>query len=117
MTNPEQHAFETNVGKDIVLGIRPEHFSHAGFTAATPTMSTIKATVKVVELMGDHQYVYLNLAGLEQPVVMKCNSHHRAAPGQEIEVHADCAVAHVFAGTDEKAVNITLAKGFDRIQG
>ena len=59
--------------------------------------------VKVVELMGDHQYVYLSLAGQTQPLVMKCHSHHRCKPGERIAVHCDTAPAHVFAGTDAHA--------------
>ena len=111
----ERSRFAEHAGKDVVLGIRPEHFAHGGFVPAAPTATTVQMTVRVVELMGDHQYVYLALPGQDQPVVMKSNSHHRCSVGQQIDVRCDAAPAHVFAGTDEHAPNITLPKDFPQI--
>jgi len=112
----ETHAFATHAGKDLVLGIRPENMAHGGYTTASATSTSLTMEVKVVELMGDHQYVYLSIAGQAQPLVMKCHSHHRCKTGERIIVHCDTAPAHVFAGTDAHARTITLPKDFAQQQ-
>ncbi len=99
-------------GKPVILGIRPENFAHGGFTQATPGSSTITMTVTVVELMGDHQYVYLTCPGQDKPLIMKCSAKHQAVPGSQIAVHCDLTAAHVFGGTDEHAPTLTLPPNF-----
>lgn len=111
-----QTRFAKHAKDEVVLGIRPEQLAHGGFVTAAPTSSTLTATVTVVELMGDHQYVYLTLPGVEGRIVMKCHAHHRAQTGDQIPVHFDCGSAHIFAGTGDHAPNLTLPEGFERIQ-
>jgi multiple sugar transport system ATP-binding protein len=106
------HAFAAHAAGDLVLGIRPEHFSHGSYAQPTASTTTVTMTVRVVELMGDHQYVYLALPGQDQPVVMKSSSQHRCKPGDVIPVHCDTVPAHVFAGTGEHARTITLPPDF-----
>ncbi len=108
----EQHALEANVGKQLALGIRPEHL----FVAPTATTTPVKMKVAVVELMGDHQYVYLDLPGLDSVITMKCSSHHRVATGEALTVHWDTSGAHVFGGPGEHAATLTLPKNFPRQQ-
>ena len=111
-TMAQRHAFPAHAGKEVVLGIRPEHLSHGDFTPETPETSTVTMTVTVVELMGDHQFVYLTVAGQDQPLIMKCSAKHKAAPGQQIPVRCDLSAAHLFGGTHEHAPTITLPVGF-----
>ena len=73
---------------------------------------SLTMTVSVVELMGDHQYVYLMCKGQDKPLIMKCSAKHQAVPGSEIAVHCDLTAAHVFGGTDEHAPTLTLPPNF-----
>ncbi|MBA3684455.1 MAG: sn-glycerol-3-phosphate ABC transporter ATP-binding protein UgpC [Planctomycetes bacterium] len=106
----EQHAFAAHAGKSVALGIRPEHF----LVAPNATSVPVQMKVSVVELMGDHQYVYLTLPSHDGVLTMKCGPHFRCAPGDTVTVHWDTAPAHVFASTDEHAQTITLPQGFAR---
>jgi multiple sugar transport system ATP-binding protein len=111
-----RHALAANLGEGRQLGVRPEHLSHAGFTPTPPTATRIDAEVAVVENMGDHQYVYLKVAGASEPVVMKCSSHHRCRAGEQIPVNMDTAFAHVFKDGSEHAPTLTLPPGFAQQQ-
>ncbi|GDY11538.1 sugar ABC transporter ATP-binding protein [Planctomycetota bacterium] len=111
---PERHEFPSFAGKPIVLGIRPEQLSHGGYTALPKGGSTIPMQVTLLEIMGDHQYVYLKRPGFETPIVMKCNAHHRAAVGETIPIHIDTTMSHAFEPGGDQARNLTLPKGFTR---
>ena len=100
-------------GREVVLGIRPEHLyapSHA--PAGSPSLPM---RVDVVEHMGDHQYVYLAAEGLDT-VIMKAPGEIAIAPRTELQVHIDTTKAHVFADRGEHALNLTLPPGFVRQQ-
>ena len=103
-------------GTDRVLGIRPEHLSHAGYVPTPASATKVKARIDVIENMGDHQYVYLRIPGHNQPLVMKNSSHHRCTAGQSIPVNLDTAFAHVFAGSADHSRNMTLPLGFKQQQ-
>ena len=105
-----------HLGEGRQLGIRPEHLSHAGYVATAPSATRTEAKVEVIENMGDHQYVYLRLAGHGEPLVMKGSSHHRCAVGETIPLNLDTAFAHVFADGSEHAANLTLPDGFPQQQ-
>jgi multiple sugar transport system ATP-binding protein len=111
-----RHALPAHLGEGRVLGVRPEQLSHAGHVPTAPTATRIEAEVAVIENMGDHQYVYLRIAGSSEPVVMKCSSHHRCAVGERIPVNLDTAWAHVFADRSDHAPTLTLPEGFARQQ-
>ncbi len=100
-------------GKEIVLGVRPEHLHPA---ASAPAGSpSVQMKVDVVEHMGDHQYVYLQADKLDT-VIMKAPGSVELHAGSVIPVHIDTAHAHVFADRSEHAPNLTLPAGFKQQQ-
>ena len=109
-----QHALAEQVGRDLVLGIRPEHLSDARHAPVPAGATTVTWEVALVEMMGDHQYVYLKAPGAAKAVIMKNSSHHRCAAGDRIPVAVDTAWAHLFAGADPHAPTLTLPPGFAR---
>ena len=99
------------IGERVSMGIRPEHLKdmryHKGVNG--PTISML---VKVVEVLGDHQYVYLeDKSNKDSTIIMKNSSHFTTKVDEEIEVFLDTQYAHIFAGTDDSAENITLSSG------
>ena len=116
LTMPEQGRLAERIGQPLVLGVRPERLAHGGHTPDAPGLGTVELEVAVIELMGDHQYVYLRGPGIDGPLIMKCDSHHRCAPGDRIPVRFATTLAHVFASMDEHAENLTLPAGFARQQ-
>ncbi len=111
-----RQALPGSLGTGRILGIRPENLSHAGFVPTAASATRIDAKVEVVENMGDHQYVYLRIAGHAAPVVMKGSSHHRCAAGETIPVNFDTTFAHVFIDGSDYARNLTLPEGFAQQQ-
>ena len=111
-----RHALGEALGEGRILGLRPEHLSHAGHVATAASATRVDAQVVVVENMGDHQYVYLRLAGHAQPLTMKCSSHHRCAAGETIPINLDTAFAHLFADASDHARTLTLPPGFAQQQ-
>lgn len=61
-----QHAapFRSHVGKEVILGIRPEDIHDARFIPSGITPSELEATVDVVEQMGNEVVVYLTEKGV-----------------------------------------------------
>ena len=108
----EQGELAGNAGKPTVLGIRPEHLHPPGHGPADT--DAVSMQVDVVEHMGDHQYVYLRVAGVEEAVIMKAPPHVRFTRGESVPVQLDTKQAHVFADTSEHARNLTLPKGFQQ---
>jgi multiple sugar transport system ATP-binding protein len=103
-------------GKTVTLGIRPEHLANTAYVPAPAGASVLPMQIVLLELMGDHQYIYLRCDGNATVLTMKCDSHHRAAVGDTIQVSVNTAQAHIFAGEDEFAPNITLPPDFARQQ-
>jgi multiple sugar transport system ATP-binding protein len=91
------------VGQEAVLGIRPEHLAPADADSA----GALAAQVRLIENMGDHQYVYLELPGRAEPLVMKHHGSFAHPAGSVLGVRLDAGRGHVFAGAEETAANLT----------
>jgi multiple sugar transport system ATP-binding protein len=103
-------------GRTVTLGIRPEHLANIAYQPTPAGVSVLPMQVILLELMGDHQYVYLKGAGSESVLTMKCDAHHRVAVGDTIQVAFAIARAHLFDGEGEFARNISLPEGFAQQQ-
>jgi multiple sugar transport system ATP-binding protein len=102
------------LGRQVALGVRPEHLSNTAYVPAPVGVSVAAMEVRLIELMGDHQYVYLKPAFGESLLTMKCDSHHRVAVGDRVQIAIATSRAHVFDGIGEFAANATLPAGFTR---
>jgi len=103
-------------GKNVSLGIRPEFLHDPRYGGELENAGGQKMQVRVVEVLGDHQYVYLQSEGAapEDVIIMKNGSHCTAKPGDEITVQFDTAHAHLFESTHDDARNLTLPPDFPR---
>ena len=105
-------------GARVVLGARPEHLT----PAPSADMPRFTAKVEQLEMMGDHQYVSLNVPGVDQRVLMKADVSHHFSPGAVVVIGVDTARCHCFAGDGATAVaidgaeNLTLPPAFARQQ-
>jgi multiple sugar transport system ATP-binding protein len=80
-------------GQNVVVGIRPEHITHAaGF----------KARVDVVEPIGHESIVYAT-AGSESLVAI-FDPHETPRAGETIDLHVDAERLHLFDAGSERAV-------------
>ncbi len=112
---PELGRLRDMASRPAVLGVRPEHLTNVAYAAPAPGATVLPMQVRLAELMGDHQCVHLRAAG-DAALVMKCDAHHRVQPGAQVQIAVDTRRAHVFDGTGEFAVNITLPLGFPQQQ-
>ena len=71
-------------GKSVVLGIRPEHI----YISPLPDSSPIKATVEIVEALGDKLDVYFNTLDGDR-VIGSIEPHILLKPGQKVDLYLD----------------------------
>ena len=91
---PQNHATYLNEqgyeGKDLILGIRPEHI-----TSDAPIGSqTLRLKVEVSELTGAELMVYSNIEG--QEFIARIDSSSAVHPGDSIDLSFDVARGHFF---------------------
>jgi len=89
------------VGKDIVLGIRPEDFEDEAFVHDKSDGAIITAPVEVTEPMGSEIYVYVSIEGVL--VTARVNPRSAARVGKPIDLHVDLEKLHLFDRSTEKA--------------
>jgi len=106
--------------RDVIVGIRPEHFEDAQFEGDVHHRMKFRVKVDVVESMGSEIYAYFNVesgeldsaelqelaadAGMEdlpshgegQQVVARLSSESSARPGGEVELSLDTSQIHLF---------------------
>ncbi len=80
-------------GKQVVLGIRPEHLSLSPINGQTE--NKIKANIEVIEPLGDRTHIYLTRAS-KQNLIANTNSHTKLKPGEPITVYPNIDRIHVF---------------------
>jgi multiple sugar transport system ATP-binding protein len=110
-------------GRDVIVGIRPEHFEDAAVEGDVPDRTRFRTTLDVVESMGSELYVYFDVkseqmhtaeldelaadAGLEdlpshgegQQVVARLSAESSARPGREVELSIDTTRLQLFDET------------------
>ena len=107
---PHTAALAAHLGRQVCLGLRPEHLSNTTYVPPAPGATVLSAQVRLIELMGDHQYVYLRHGSGDGTLTMKCDSHHRVSVGENIRVAVTSTGAHVFDGIGEFATNLTAPR-------
>ncbi len=96
-------ALDAYVGKEVVLGIRPEHVhDEPDFLDKCDADTIITANVDVTELMGAEIYLYLNINGA--PVTARVDPASKAKPGDNIKIAFDLKKIHVFDKETEQTI-------------
>ncbi len=90
------------VGKEVIMGIRPENIHDEEMFLSNATTGIIKTDVEVTELMGAEIYLYLSCNGI--PLTARVSPRSTAKPGDKIEVAFDVNKIHIFDKETEKAI-------------
>jgi len=93
---------KAKVGKEVIMGIRPEDLHDDEMSLSTFSASTIECDVEVTELMGHETYLYLSLEG--EPIVARVNSRSTAKVGDNIKVAIDTNKMHIFDKETEQTI-------------
>jgi len=88
------------VGKEIVLGIRPEDLEDSGFVQNIHKGNTIKANIEVREPMGAEIYLYLDIEGVLITARVDPKSEYKS--GETATLHADIEKLYLFSKETEE---------------
>jgi multiple sugar transport system ATP-binding protein len=91
-----------HVGKDVVFGIRPEAIHEGTTDASGDGLTPFKATVEVVEPMGNETIVYVTTG--KTPIVARLITRKEIKPDSEVDLLIDMRRVHVFDPEDEKTI-------------
>jgi multiple sugar transport system ATP-binding protein len=90
------------LGKQVVLGIRPEDIHDRQFVPSAFNGAAVQAQVDVMEPMGAEIYLYL-LSG-NKSYVARVDPRSQARPGKTVEVMMNLDHMHVFDKQSEQAI-------------
>lgn len=90
------------IGKDVIMGIRPENLDDSAEFIAKHPESIISATVEVTELMGAETYIYL--AKGKSNIIARVNGSSKAQVGDVLKIALDTSKIHVFDKETENTV-------------
>lgn len=89
------------VGKEVVIGIRPEDLEDSNFVQNVSSGNTITANVEVTEPMGAEIYLYIDIEGVL--VTARVNPRSKYVSGDKATLYVDTDKIHIFDKKTEKA--------------
>lgn len=89
------------IGKEIVIGIRPEDLEDSDFVQNIPANSTITSNVEVTEPMGSEIYVYVDIEGVL--ITARVNPRSKYDSGDKATLYVDIDKIHLFDKGTEKS--------------
>ena len=98
----DEKLLEPLVGKEVVMGIRPECIHDEEIFISSAKTGIIDATVEVAEMMGAETYLYLNCVGIQ--LTARVSPRNNVRPQDKIKVAIDPNRIHIFEKDTEKAV-------------
>ena len=95
-------ALKDYIGKEVILGIRPEAIHDEPMYLSSMPDSTIDAYVEVTELMGAEIYLYL--VNQEQNFTARVSSRSTTRAGDTIKIAIDASRIHIFDKDTERCI-------------
>jgi multiple sugar transport system ATP-binding protein len=86
--------FRSHIGKDVIMGVRPEDIHDMRFQPPGITPASFNATVEVVEQMGNEMIIYLEQGG--KNFIARTDPRTEARVGAEIPVVINLDNMHMF---------------------
>jgi multiple sugar transport system ATP-binding protein len=90
------------VGKEVVLGIRPEDLHNEDMFLSTYPNAVLNARIEVAENMGSEFYLHITVGG--QSMISRVSARYHFAPGKELKLAVDLHKAHIFNAETEEAI-------------
>ena len=103
----ENPALKDYIGKDVILGVRPECLHDEDRYIESMPDSIISANVEVTELMGAEIYLYLVTTGLEdeeQNLIARVSPRSEVRAGDAVKIAVDLSRVHVFDKDTERCI-------------
>ncbi|MCR5295561.1 MAG: sn-glycerol-3-phosphate ABC transporter ATP-binding protein UgpC [Lachnospiraceae bacterium] len=96
-------ALQEYIGKEVIVGIRPECIHDDNANLALYPDSTIEANVEVTELMGAEIYLYLHV-GEETNLTARVPNHSQSRAGETIKIALNTNRLHIFDKETERCI-------------
>ncbi|MGI6188838.1 MAG: sn-glycerol-3-phosphate ABC transporter ATP-binding protein UgpC [Clostridiales bacterium] len=93
---------QSYIGKEVIMGIRPEDMHDEEIFLQNATDSIVKAYVDVVELMGSETYLYLTVS--DNNLVARVDPRSTARVGDTIKIALDSNRLHFFDKDTEETL-------------
>ncbi len=93
---------EAYVGKDVIMGIRPEAIHDEEMFLSAAKTGIIETTVDVVEILGSETFLYLSCGMI--PLTARVSPRSTARPQDTIKVAIDPNKVHLFDRDTEKTI-------------
>jgi multiple sugar transport system ATP-binding protein len=90
------------IGKDVIIGIRPECLHDDPAYLAKFPDSTFEADIEVTELMGAEIYQYMVCE--EQNLIARVSNRSTARPGDKVKIIVDANRIHIFDKDTERCI-------------
>jgi multiple sugar transport system ATP-binding protein len=87
-------AYQSHVGKDIVLGIRPEHLTNSWTEQDRDSLAPLSLKVEIAEPLGADTLIFSRIG--TQEVVSRTTPEATSTPGATIMLQAKMNHAHLF---------------------
>ncbi|MDB8804260.1 ABC transporter ATP-binding protein [Romboutsia sp. 1001216sp1] len=94
------------IGKEVVLGIRPEDIHMEDIFVDNSLDSTFEATVELGELMGAEIYAYLKTGN--QSITARFDGRYRVKMGDKLKLAMDKHKIHIFDKETQESINKSL---------
>ncbi|MBE5777450.1 MAG: TOBE domain-containing protein, partial [Clostridiales bacterium] len=95
---------ESYIGKEVVMGIRPENIDDADEAVAANPEAVMNVHVEVTELMGSETYLYFTTSGKDENVIARVDPRTKTRPGDDVKVVLDTSRLHFF----DKDTEVTI---------
>ncbi len=101
---PEQrkNMYKDYTGKEVILGVRPEHIHAPAYAPPNISAAPIKGIVDVVELLGAELHLYVTSG--KNNYVATVDPRMDVGPGNEIDLVMDMNTSHLFDKKTEWAI-------------
>ena len=87
---------ESCIGKEVVMGIRPENIGDSETMKATYATAKVTMKVEVTEQMGSETYLYMTTSGKDGNIIARVDPRTTSRAGDTIEVAFDVNHLHFF---------------------
>ncbi len=95
---------ESVIGKEVVMGIRPEDIDDSEEALQKFPQAVIDVTVEVTEQMGSETYLYLTTSGKDGNIIARVDPRTASRADQKIRVAFDVSRLHFFDKDTEQTL-------------
>ena len=88
-------ALSDQVGKEVIMGIRPEAMNLYGRGRFAGQENILFLTVNVIEPLGEKMDLYCS-SKKQRPIIARVDAEAGPEPGQSVELHLDLGRVHIF---------------------